>query len=151
MDLRRVSLTDAMMLRDAILRPGMPQGGSMYPGDDAADTLLLGAFVEERLVAVATVCREAMPNISNLTAWRLRGMATLSQFRGRGFGRDLAECCMIHAADCGGTLLWCSARVATVPFYRSLGFKEHGRNFHLPEFSNEIYILMQRPLYQATF
>lgn len=146
MDLRPVPLSDAMVLRDAVLRPDMPPGGSRYPGDDAAGTLHLGAFLNERLVAVATVCREPMPETSDATAWRLRGMATLPEFRGQGLGRRLADHCRTHAADRGGTLLWCSARVATTSFYRSLGFKERGESFHLPEFSNEAYILMQRPL-----
>jgi ribosomal protein S18 acetylase RimI-like enzyme len=73
-------------------------------------------------------------------------MATLEEFRGRGLGKRLAERCVAHAVDGRGTVLWCSARIATVPFYRSLGFKEQGEGFHLPEYSGEVYIVMQRLL-----
>jgi ribosomal protein S18 acetylase RimI-like enzyme len=73
-------------------------------------------------------------------------MATLVEFRGNGLGKHLAERCVAHAAESQGTLVWCSARMATVPFYRSLGFKEQGESFHLPEYSGEVYILMHRPL-----
>jgi ribosomal protein S18 acetylase RimI-like enzyme len=146
MSLRWISVAEARVLRDRVLRAGLPAGRSIYPGDDAPDTLHLGAFVNGRLAAVATVCHESMPGASNAGEWRLRGMATLEEFRRNGLGRHLAARCVAHAADSQGTLLWCSARMATVPFYRSLGFKEQGENFRLPEYSGEVYILMQRPL-----
>ena len=146
MAVRSISVAEARVLRDRVLRPGLPTGRSIYPGDDAPDTLHLGAFVNGRLAAVATVCHESMPGTSDAGQWRLRGMATLEEFRGSGLGKRLAERCVAHAADSQGTLLWCSARMATVPFYRSLGFKEQGENFRLPEYSGEVYILMLRRL-----
>jgi ribosomal protein S18 acetylase RimI-like enzyme len=129
-----------------VLNAAGPPSRSIYPGDDAPDTLHLGAFVNGRLAAVATVCHESMPGTSDAGEWRLRGMATLEQFRGRGFGKRLAERCVAHAADSQGTLLWCSTRMATVPFYRSLGFLEQGESFLLPEYSGELYVLMRCPL-----
>jgi hypothetical protein len=36
--------------------------------------------------------------------------------------------------------------MAAVPFYRSLGFEEHGGKFHLLEYSGEVYIRMLRAL-----
>lgn len=143
---RCISVTDARVLRDRVLRAGMPAGRSIYLGDDAPDTLHLGAFVNGLMTAVATVCRESMPATSMAGGWRLRGMATSEEFRGGGLGRCLAELCAAHAADRGGSLLWCSARIAAVPFYRSLGFEEHGEKFRLPEYSSEVYIRMLRPL-----
>jgi ribosomal protein S18 acetylase RimI-like enzyme len=146
MTIRCISVTNARGLRDRVLRTGMPAGRSIYPGDAAPDTLHLGAFVNGQMAAVATVCHQSMPGTSMAGQWRLRGMATLEEFRGNGLGRRLAERCAAHAADCRGSLLWCSARMAAVPFYRSLGFEERGEKFHLPQYSSEVYIRMQRPL-----
>jgi GNAT superfamily N-acetyltransferase len=146
MDLRCIHVAEARVLRDRVLRAGAPAGGSVYPGDDAPDTLQLGAFVDGRLAAAATVCREPMPAASDAGEWRLRGMATLEKFRGSGLGRQLAERCAAHVAERNGTLLWCSARIATVPFYLSAGFREQGETFRLPQYSGEVYILMQRPV-----
>jgi ribosomal protein S18 acetylase RimI-like enzyme len=87
-----------------------------------------------------------MPDRSDADEWRLRGMATLVEFRGNGWGKHLVERCAAHTTENQGTLLWCSARIATVPFYRSLGFKEQGQSFNLPEYSGKIYILMWRSL-----
>ncbi len=144
--IRRVSVADVRRVRDAVLRPDMPAGGSIYPGDDAADTLHVGVLASGTLVSVATTCREAIPGTWNPDAWRLRGMATVAEFRGSGFGRRLAQMCIAHAADRNGTLLWCSARSGAAEFYRSLGFAAQGDPFRLPEYSRELYILMGRPL-----
>jgi ribosomal protein S18 acetylase RimI-like enzyme len=145
-EIRRIAAHDTITLRDAMLRPDLPPGGSIYPGDDAPDTLHLGAFVEDTLAAVATLCREPMPGTQGTTSWRLRGMATLSEYRGRGFARQLAQRCIAYAAEQGGTGVWCTSRVATVAFYRILGFTECSDPFSLPEYSDALYIRMQRPV-----
>jgi ribosomal protein S18 acetylase RimI-like enzyme len=145
-EIRRVAACDTIALRDAALRPGLSPGDSHYPGDDAPETLHLGAFLDNTLVAVATLCREAMPGTQSATSWRLRGMATLPEYRGRGLGRQLAHRCIAHAAEHGGTCVWCTSRVATVVFYRTLGFTACSDTFSLPEFSDALYIRMQRPL-----
>jgi GNAT superfamily N-acetyltransferase len=150
--IRGIAASDTIALRDAALRPGLPPGGSHYPGDDAEGTLHLGAFVDQTLVAVATLCRESMterepmPGERSSTSWRLRGMATLPEYRGRGLGKQLAQRSIGYAAEQGGTLVWCTSRIATVPFYRALGFSESGHTFSLPEYSDALYIRMQRPL-----
>jgi ribosomal protein S18 acetylase RimI-like enzyme len=147
---RRIAAGDTIALRDAVLRPNLPPGGSHYPGDDAPDTLHLGIYVtasaQIRLAAVATLCREPMPGEEISSFWRLRGMATLPEYRGRGFGKKLAQRCITYAAEQCGTLVWCTSRVATVPFYRALGFAECSTAFSLPQYSDARYIRMQRPL-----
>jgi GNAT superfamily N-acetyltransferase len=144
--IRRIAARDTIALRDAMLRPGLPPGGSIYPGDDAPDTLHLGTFLNNTLAAVATLCREPLPGETITTSWRLRGMATLPEYRSRGFARQLAQRCIAYAAEQGGTRVWCTSRVATMAFYRTLGFIECSEPFALPEYSDALYIRMQRPL-----
>ncbi|QEE30209.1 GNAT family N-acetyltransferase [Terriglobus albidus] len=144
--LQPISISEARIIRDQVLNAGGSATRSIYPGDDAPDTLHLGAFVDGQLAAVATICCESMPVTSNAGQWRLRGMATLKEFRRLGLGKRLAEACMAYAADHWGTLLWCSARVTTLRFYRGLSFQEQGESFQLPEYSDEVYILMRRAL-----
>jgi predicted GNAT family N-acyltransferase len=115
-----------------VLRPGFPPGGSIYTGDDASDTLHLGAFTAGPLVAVATICREPLPETDSERVWRLLGMATLDQYRGLGLGRELAVACINHTRSHGAELILCSARVEVATFYKSLGFAETGEPFALP-------------------
>ncbi|HEY3988268.1 MAG TPA: GNAT family N-acetyltransferase [Acidobacteriaceae bacterium] len=145
-EIRRIAARDTIALRDAMLRPGLPLGGSIYPGDDAPDTLHLGILLDNVLAVVATLCREPIPGETITTSWRLRGMATLPEYRGRGFATQLAEDCISYAVEQGGTLVWCTSRIATVPFYRRLGFIESSDAFPLPQYSDALYIRMQRPL-----
>jgi ribosomal protein S18 acetylase RimI-like enzyme len=115
--------------------------------DDATTTLHVGAFVNGSLVSVATICREPMPNNSDAGEWRLRGMATVDNYRGKGLGKRLAEHCVAHALSEGGSLVWCSARVSAIGFYRSLGFEEQPvKPFSLPEYSQDQYVLMMQSL-----
>ena len=140
-----IGVDDARVLRDRVLRAGHSPGGSVYPGDDAADTGHFGAFVDARLVAVASVCREAPRTELGETAatvWRLRGMATADGYRGRGIGERLARRCIAHARGHGATRVWCSARERAVGFYERLGFRVVGEPYELRQFSNERYIEM---------
>jgi GNAT superfamily N-acetyltransferase len=82
-------------------------------------------------VGIASVCREPMPQGREPEGWRLRGMATLPEVRGRGFGRALLEACFAHISAHGGQLLWCNARVVALGFYAHLGFVAEGEQFEI--------------------
>jgi GNAT superfamily N-acetyltransferase len=144
--IKQIAASDTIALRDLVLRPDVPPGSSVYPGDDAPDTLHLGGFAQFRLVAVATLCREPMPGEQSTSSWRLRGMAMLPEHRGRGLGKQLAQRCITYAAEQGGMLVWCTSRIASAPFYRALGFTESGDTFSLPQHSDALYIRMKRHL-----
>jgi predicted GNAT family N-acyltransferase len=130
-------------LRDAILRPDFPPGGSVYPGDAAQETLHAGAFLEGELIAVASICRESPPGEADPLAWRVRGMATVSAWRGRGLASRLLTRCVEHAQSHGGARLWCTARATVSGFYVTHGFVTVGEAFTLAEFSNEVYVRME--------
>lgn len=144
-DVRVVCAADVQRFREQVLHPRKREH-AVYKGDDATETLHVGAFTGPDLIAVATICQEPMPDSLSTTSWRLRGMATLDQFRGRSLGKRLAERCLAHAHSYGGTIVWCSARLAAVGFYRSVGLEQQGKPFPLPEYSDEQYILMTRAL-----
>src|SRR5262249_15928136 len=142
-DIRRISLSEVQQFRYQVLQPEEKEH-SVYELDDASNTLHIGAFSNDELVAVATICAEPMPVNPDDGQWRLRGMATLDRFRGKGLGRRLTEACMAHARSEGGVLVRCSARCSAMGFYGSLGFVEDaGDPFILPEYSSEPYYLMR--------
>ncbi|MEY4762072.1 MAG: hypothetical protein RLZZ200_1928 [Pseudomonadota bacterium] len=129
---RPITPAEVRQLRHDVLRPFDPPERLVYAGDDAAETLHAGAFEGERLVGIASVCREPMPAGSDPCGsvesgqWRLRGMATVPAVRGRGLGRALLEACFDHIRSQGGDLLWCNARVAALGFYLRMGFETQG-------------------------
>jgi GNAT superfamily N-acetyltransferase len=133
-------------LRDAVLRPGFAQGGSIYPGDDEPGTLHVGAFLAGEAVAVASICRESPPGENDPAAWRLRGMATSPAHRGQGAATRLLSQCIEHARTLGGRRVWCSARVTVTEFYRRCDFVVVGEPFVLPQYSGEHYVRMDYSL-----
>jgi GNAT superfamily N-acetyltransferase len=143
-DLRQIDLDAARRLRHQLLRPGRPADELVFPGDDEPDSLHLGAFEEERLVGIATVIREPPPGEGGDRAWRVRGMATLPEVRGRGYGGLLLERCVEHAVNHGGAVLWCNARAGAVGFYRRFGFVTQGDVFDIPDLGD--HYLMSRTL-----
>jgi len=141
-EIRAVSPSQVQEFRYQVLQPE-DKRHSIYELDDAPKTLHIGAFVGVDLAAVATVCPQPMPNSSETGEWRLRGMATWAAYRGIGLGKRLTQACLDYARSEHGSLVWCSARLSAVGFYRSLGFEEMGKPFSLLEYSRESYILMR--------
>jgi len=142
---RTIELRAARGLRHDLLRPHQEPWEIVFDGDDAPDTLHVGAFDAESLVGIASVMREAPPWArDDDRAWRLRGMATQPEVRGRGYGGALLERCLAHALDHGGALAWCSARVPAAGFYRRYGFETVGEVYDVAPIGP--HVLMRRRL-----
>ncbi len=84
--LRRCSLGEALPLRHAVLRPGMPVHEAFYEGDTLEVNRHYGAFDLGRPVACASCMLNAW---EGEPAWQLRGMGTRADLRGRGLGAAL--------------------------------------------------------------
>ncbi len=143
-DLRAIDLRTVRELRHRLLRPHQQPWEIEFDGDEDADTLHVGAFRDDALVGIASVMREPLPGDDDPRAWRLRGMATLPEVRGQGYGGALLERCLGHAVDRGGDLPWCTARVPAAGFYRRYAFESVGDVFEVPSIGP--HILMTRRL-----
>jgi GNAT superfamily N-acetyltransferase len=108
--IHRITVEEARLIRGQILTAGTVTGSIVYFGDDEADTLHVGALIGSQLAAIASVCCESMLASSESGQWRLRGMATVPEFRGKGLGTRLLERCIAHVAEKHGSLIWCTAR-----------------------------------------
>lgn len=139
----RISARQTHPLRMQVLRPGYPEDAALFPGDDDPDTLHVGALLDDQVVAIASLYRESRPadapgtseraeDHDAGTTWRLRGMATEPALRRRGAGAAALRACERHAAEQGGTLLWCNARTEAVPFYQVNGWALLGEEFDIP-------------------
>jgi GNAT superfamily N-acetyltransferase len=108
----------------------------VYPGDDHPDAL--HAAVRDPgpggpVVGIATVAPEGHPSDPRPGDWRLRGMATAPEVRGRGLGALLLTACLEHARARGGDRVWCNARVTAEGFYLRGGFLPEGARFDIPD------------------
>jgi ribosomal protein S18 acetylase RimI-like enzyme len=116
-----------------MLQPNLPPETLVYTGDDAPETLHVGAFLDDALVGIASIYQSPPPDTSNAGAWRLRSMAVAPHLQRRGCGSALLRACLNHAAAQGGTMVWCYARSEAVSFYLAHGFQTVSEEFEIPD------------------
>lgn len=140
---RPVTPAETRPLRQLVLRPGQPTESSFYPGDDHPLTVHLGAFLQDQLVGIASLYAERRDTgKAQGPGWRLRGMASAPEVRGRGVGRALLQASVEHVARRGGGELWCNARMPAVPFYAASGFEVVSEQFDIPDIGP--HVVMRR-------
>ena len=131
--IRAISAAETIAVRWPVLRPGFPRETAVFDGDDAPGTLHFGAFDGEVLVGVASIYLAPFPAQPEATpTWQLRGMATLPEVRGAGFGKALLDACVAAARGNGAALIWCNARTVAAKFYAQHGWQIVGGEFDIP-------------------
>ena len=128
--IRLITEEDGRPLRWTYLRPGMPQGGTIY--DRASDAVHVGAFAGESLVGSASLLLEDQSRGVTPGIWRLRGMVTHPDWRGREVGTQVLAFAVAELQRRGASLLWCDGRSSALSFYRRHGFQTVGEEFETP-------------------
>jgi predicted GNAT family N-acyltransferase len=131
-EIRAITSAETLPLRSEVLRPGCSIQESVFAGDDDVTTEHWGVFVQDTLIAAASLYQERLPQSQDLHAWRLRGMAVNPASQGKGYGRQLLDRCLQSVAGHGGSVLWCNARTSAVGFYKAAGFEIVGSDFDIP-------------------
>ena len=132
-EVRPIDAAATRPLRQRILRPGQAPDELVYPGDDAPDSLHVGAFAGAELLGVASIYQQSPEGRPvRPTDWRLRGMAVVPEARRRGVGAALLAACERHARAHGAHRVWFNARIDAMPFYEALGYEGIGEAYELP-------------------
>jgi GNAT superfamily N-acetyltransferase len=128
-----VKADETWELRRKILRPGMAQDKGKYSYDSDSTCFHLAYRLQSRTVTVASFYLESHPLLSAGNPYRLRGMATDTNFQGQGYGERvvLKAFEILRSKKCD--LLWCNARIRAVPFYSKLGFQVIGDVFKIED------------------
>ena len=129
-EIKFISAEETYRIRKKILRKNIPLT-EKTEGDFDKNTFHLGAFIDDKLVSVATFMQNDSQYFNGLQ-YRLRGMATLESFQGKGFGKKLIFKALEVLKERKATILWCNARVVALNFYKKLGFKTIGTEFDIP-------------------
>ena len=122
-------------LRALILRPDQTPDKMAFLGDETSDTVHLGAFKQKQLVGIVSIMHQAPKDFTGPQSdklWLLRGMATVPEIRGQGYGAALVRSGCVYVAREQGIYLWCEARESAIGFYEKLGFAIRGNRFDLP-------------------
>ena len=129
----RITVRETLPIRQDVLRPGKPVEAARFAGDDAPETAHFGASEAGRLVSIASLFRAECPGHTGEKAFQLRGMATVPEARGKGYGEAVLRACLAFAREQNARWLWCNARTGAAGFYRKFGFKVIGEEFEIPD------------------
>ena len=131
--IRAISAAETIAVRWPVLRPGFPRETAIFDGDEAPGTLHFGAFDGDNLVGVASLHVAPFPAQPEVSpTFQLRGMATLAEVRGAGFGKALLDACVAAAQEKGAALFWCNARTSAADFYAKNAWRIVGDEFDIP-------------------
>jgi GNAT superfamily N-acetyltransferase len=138
MEVLRIKSIDTYPIRHKMLRPSGTVEDCMFQGDNDEMTFHLGAFVDKKLVSVASFYFENHPSFQDAYQYRLRGMATIPEHQGQGLSSSLLRTAfpVIKQNQC--TLLWCNAREKAMGFYTKVGFQSSGELFTIQNVGKHI-------------
>ena len=122
---------DVLLLRNNILREGkLKLEDCVFENDDAPETFHLGYLVDDVIVCVASFHQEKKDDFIGV-GYRLRGMATDTDFQGEGYGNRLVNFAIVYLRGQNANYLWCNAREKAYKFYSSLGFEFISDSFEI--------------------
>ena len=139
-NIRKVDAEIIRPLRHSELRKGQDFSTTSYLKDYELDTFHMAYISNEKIVTCATFYPEKPTKIKSENAYRLRGMATDSRFKRKGYASNLmAESFKeLKKRDCD--MVWCNARLVAVDFYKSVGFKITGELFDIEGIGPHYYM-----------
>ncbi|MFZ3230926.1 MAG: GNAT family N-acetyltransferase [Pseudobdellovibrio sp.] len=129
-----ITPSEAIDLRSRILRPGQPIENCIYDGDNLNSSFHLGVRLNEnQIICNGTFIQQPHKFFkSSVIPYRLRGMATDSQFQKQGLGSLIINTALKIIKDKQGDLLWFNARTSAEIFYSKLGFCSTEEIFDIP-------------------
>ena len=137
---KEVNLNEIIDIRHKILRPNQTRDECFYDTDKSEEVFHLGAFDNEKLVSIASFHRENNKDLGFENQFRLRGMATLEDYRKQGAGREIIEYAIKQLKTKGIECLWCNGRTSVIDYYEKLGFEIFGEEFDYPPIGMHIVL-----------
>lgn len=138
--IKEISAQETFPIRLEVLRKNIPLPYE-FNGDFDSDTIHLGAFKDNTLVAVSSFMKAGNKNFEG-NQYQLRGMATLTDHQGVGAGKLMLQKAVQILKEKNIAILWCNARIAAVEFYEKQGFHTFGESFDI-QYVGEHYVMFK--------
>jgi len=142
-DIRFISATDTYAIRQQILRPTQSIEECQYEGDLDDSSFHIGVFEGEVLISIGSFYQEEQPGLNGYLPYRLRGMATLTDYRGNGIGKQLIEYSEEVLKEKGCEMWWCNARNSAGAYYEKLGLIQLGDVFEIEPIGPHVIMYKQ--------
>ena len=129
MIIERVGVDDIQNLRVRVLRKGTPVTHARYPEDSYADAVHLAIRQDGELCATSTWFSKECPEVPDVPALQLKGMAVDESLQTTGYGRALIDAGLSLARERGAMVVWARARDSALGFYEKCGLIAMGDGF----------------------
>lgn len=139
--IKEISAEETFPIRLEVLRKNIPLPFE-FNGDFDSDTIHLGAFNNDTLIAVSSYMKASNKNFEG-KQYQLRGMATLKEYQGFGAGKLMLHEAVLILKKKNSNLIWCNARIAAVEFYKKQGFQTFGEKFDI-QYVGEHYVMFKK-------
>jgi len=139
-EIKGVDADKIRSLRHAELRKGQNFSTTSYLRDNEESTFHLASILDNKIVTCATFYPEKSKKINAAKPYRLRGMATDSNFQRRGYARELMRAAFLELKSKEADFVWCNARLLALDFYKSVGFKISGELFDIEGIGPHYYM-----------
>lgn len=121
MQISRITHNETLAIRQAVLWPQKSVDFCRVEGDESAQHF--GAFVEQKLVSVASVFIDG-------DSARLRKFATLPNYQNQGIGSAMLTHIITELKQSNMQQFWCDARESALGFYQRFGLQVSGTRFY---------------------
>ena len=119
-------------IRKNVLWPHIKNGNYSIDSDNQKDTFHLGTFLDKKIISIGTFIKENNTKFNCNSQYRLRAMATHSNYRKINAGKTLFLKALDVLKNKNIELLWCDARIAAVEFYKSVNMKTLKGTYNIP-------------------
>ena len=140
LEINKVDAEKIRSLRHSELRKGQDFSTTSLLKDYEEGTFHMACIVDENIVTCATFYPEKFIKIKSDNAYRLRGMATDSNFQRKGYATDLMGESFKELKNRDCDMVWCNARLVAVDFYKSVGFNIIGEIFDIEAIGPHYYM-----------
>jgi len=138
--IKKIKVQETYGIRLEVLRKNIPLPYE-FNGDFDKETFHLGAFINDKLIAVSSFMKGSNFNFKG-SQYQLRGMATLNNYQGFGAGKLMLQEAIKILNTLEINCLWCNARIIAVNFYEKQGFQIFGEVFDI-KYIGEHYVLFK--------
>jgi GNAT superfamily N-acetyltransferase len=127
-----IKVEDTLAIRNKVLRGGILNPEEcIFPTDNLHGAFHIGYYVGDILVCIASFHPQAYREFTG-NGYQLRGMATIDEYRGKGFGNQLLNFAIVYLRGQKANYVWCNARKSARQFYLNMGFEVISPEFDVP-------------------
>lgn len=118
-----IQSTDILNVRNVVLRDNkLTPDECRFPTDEIEGAFHLGYYKDDILATVVSLHPQNYGGLAGI-GYQLRGMATLAEYRSKGFGKLIVEYAIAYLQQKKADYIWCNARKVASKFYRDCGFE----------------------------